>query len=90
MAAVVSAESGGKQMLLLVVVGVAVGVVVAAVGLLQVGTQADHSFLKQLFCKAEHYQQARPMEKYYKFSDKFKMYITRNVMISKVTSILRL
>ena len=67
MAAVVSAESDGMQMLLLAVVGVAVDVVAAVVGLLQVGTQADHSFLKQLVCKAAHYQQARPIERNLKF-----------------------
>ena len=81
MAAVVSAESGGMQMLLLVVVGVAVDVVAAAVGLLQVGTQADRSFPTQLVCKAAHYQQARPMEKYYEFLDTLKLYVSRYVMI---------
>lgn len=60
MAAVASAESGGMQMPQLVVVGVAVDAVV--VGLLQVGKQAVRSFLKQLVCKAVHYQQARPIE----------------------------
>ena len=57
---VASGVFDGRLMLLAAAVAEAA---VAAVAVLQADTQADHSYLRLLACKATHFQRARP-EKY--------------------------